>query len=152
MKFGARMEEFIERSQASLSDFHFIIPTIPKMKASFPNYFKECCNLIEKNDIKVVIAICDWSGYILGALKKKFPYLNVPTIESFYLTMDKLLTRELIIPSKHNLKFHSVTTDLQKNVFQNLCEEVGLPSFLKPSNGTFSALIKKIDQKEDLIL
>ena len=108
--------------------------------------------LVQSDNIDFTVAFSDDMTLLQGVLCQTFPdKFRGPTLESSFIAMHKYYTRELIDPNP--IPFCHIDLDDWPTLaeLRGKATAIGLPVILKPSLGTFSALVKKVSSLNELV-
>lgn len=132
------------------------LPEVEKCRRQGRLDMMELCEraveFVQKNNIDIVISLSDDMTLLQGVLCQKFPdKFQGPSLESCFIAMHKFYTRELIDPNP--IPFRHIELDKLPTAaeLKGLVSAVGLPAILKPSLGTYSAMVKKVNSFEELV-
>lgn len=127
-----------------------------EVKGGF-DFFKAvqlCAKSIETDIIDAVLVLDDDTAPILSLLVEKYGKSKTafrgPSFESLYLTIDKFYSRELLDPNPIPYQHINLTDVPTTQQLENFINEVGLPAILKPTCGTGSLLVQRVDSLQDL--
>lgn len=115
---------------------------------------KLCAKSIETDSIDAVVVLDDDTAPILSLLVEKYGKSETafrgPSFESLYLTINKFYTREFLDPDPIPYQHIDLTDVPTTQQLENFINEVGLPAILKPTCGTGSLLVQRVNSLQDL--
>ena len=106
---------------------------------------------VQTNNIDIVFAVSDQLSPLQCILSEKFPEkFRGPSLESFFLTMHKFYTREIVDPNPMPFCHIELDCPLNEEELEARAAKVGFPAFLKPCLGSRATLGGKVNSIKEL--